>query len=72
MTNLRTEVWFGWELRQDEYWSGLLFPTPGDLSDLDTEPTSLAHLLHWQADSLPLRHLRSPNWHPIFFNIQRE
>ena len=36
------------------YWSGLPFPTPGDLPDPGIS------LLHWQADSLPLRHLGSP------------
>ena len=35
------------------YWSGLPFPTPGDLPDPGIG------LLHWQADSLPLRHLGS-------------
>ena len=38
--------------RQD-YWSGLPFPSPGDLSDPGTEPC-LLHFLHQQADSLPL------------------
>ena len=27
---------------REEYWSGLPFPTPGDLPDPGTEPTSLA------------------------------
>ena len=36
-----------------EYWSGLPFPSPGDLPDPGIEPTSLC-LLHWQVDSLPL------------------
>ena len=36
-------------LRQ-EYWSGLLFPSPGDLPDSRIEPTSPA----LQTDSLPL------------------
>ena len=35
-----------------EYWSGLPLPSPGCLPDPVTEP----HLLHWQADSLPLSH----------------
>ena len=39
-----------------EYWSGYPFPSPGDLPDPETEPASPA----WQADSLPLSHLRSP------------
>ena len=34
---------------RQEYWSGLLFPSPGDLSDPGTEPRSPA----LQADSLP-------------------
>ena len=34
---------------QEEYWSGLLYPSPGDLHDLGFEPGS--HAL--QADSLP-------------------
>ena len=37
---------------RQEYWSGLLFPAPGDLSDPGIEPTS--HPL--QVDSLPLSH----------------
>ena len=39
-------------LRQ-EYWSGLPFPSPGDLPNSGIEPESPA----WQADSLPLSHL---------------
>ena len=34
---------------RQEYWSGLSFPSPGDLPDPGTEPGSLA----LQADSLP-------------------
>ena len=34
---------------RQEYWSGLLFPSPGDLPDPGTEPRSPA----LQADSLP-------------------
>ena len=30
-----------------EYWSGLLFPSPGDLLDRESKP----HLLRWQVDS---------------------
>ena len=36
-----------------ESWSGLPFPSPGDLPDLGIEPV----FLHWQMDSLPLSHL---------------
>ena len=48
------------EFSRQEYWSGLsfsflgIFPTQG--SNL-----CFLHLLHWQADSLPLRHLGSPS-----------
>ena len=34
---------------RQEYWSGLLFPSPGDLADPGMEPRSPA----LQADSLP-------------------
>ena len=34
---------------KQEYWSGLLFPSPGDLADPEMEPGSLAT----QVDSLP-------------------
>ena len=40
---------------RQEYWSGLLIPSPGDLPNLGTEPVSAA----WQADSLPLEEGRS-------------
>ena len=39
-----------------EYWSGLPFPSPGDLPDPGIEPESLA----LQEDSLPLSHQGSP------------
>ena len=42
-------------LRQ-EYWSGLPFPSLGDLSDPGIEPMSPA----WQVGSLPLSHQGSP------------
>ena len=31
-----------WGISGQEYWSGLPFPSPGDLSNPETEPTSLA------------------------------
>ena len=37
---------------QQEYWNGLPFPPPGDLSDPGTEPTSPVSTA-LQADSLP-------------------
>ena len=41
---------------RQEYWSGLPFPSPGDLPDPRIEPVSSA----LQADSLPLNHQGSP------------
>ena len=40
---------------RQEYWSGLLFPSPGNLPNLGIEPTSPAQ----QVESLPLNHLGS-------------
>ena len=42
---------------RQEYWSELLFPSPGDLSG----PGIKLRLLHWQADYIPLRHQGSPS-----------
>ena len=43
---------------RQEYWSGFPSPSPGDLPNPGIKPASLLrHLLHWQADSLPLCHL---------------
>ena len=39
-------------LSRQEYWSGLPFPSPGDLPIPGIQPVSPA----WQADSLPLSH----------------
>ena len=44
------------EFSRQEYWSGLTFPSPGDLSDQRTEPIFPA----LQANSLPLCHQGSP------------
>ena len=41
---------------RQEYWSGLPFPSPGDLPDSGTEPSSPALV----AASLPLSHLLEP------------
>ena len=48
---------------RQEYWSGLPFPSPGDLL---TQGSNL-HLLYWQEDSLSLNHLGSSSF---FFQIQ--
>ena len=42
-------------LPRQEHWSGLPFPSPGDLPNPGIKRTSLA----WQADPLPLSHLGS-------------
>ena len=41
------------ELSRQEYWSGLPFPSSGDLPNPGIKPMSLC-LLYWQVDSLPL------------------
>ena len=46
-------------LPRQEYWSGLPFPSPGDLLDPGVN-LGLLHLLHWQVDSLPPSHQESP------------
>ena len=43
---------------RQEYWSGLPFPSPGDLPTQGSN-LSLLCLLHWQADSLLMSHLGS-------------
>ena len=51
---------------KQEYWNGLPFPSPRDLSDPGTEPASLA----WQVDSLPPSPLGNPEWpilHDFYF-----
>ena len=46
-------------ISQQEYWSGLLVPPPGDLPDPRTEPeSSMSPAL--QADSLPVESLGKP------------
>ena len=43
-----------WNFFKPEFWSGLPFPNPRDLPKPRLNPHLLC-LLHWQADSLPLR-----------------
>ena len=50
---------------RQEYWSGLSFPSPGDLPDPGIEPHLLC-LLHWQVDSLPLA-----IWEACFWNFPK-
>ena len=49
-----------WDFHRQEYWSELPFPPPGDLPHPGIRLVSLASLVHWQADSLPIRHLDNP------------
>ena len=46
------------EISRQEYWSGLPFPSPGDLPDPGIEPRSPA----LQADSLPSELSGKPSW----------
>ena len=62
------------EFSRQEYWSGLPFPTPGDLPDPGIKPYLLC-LLHWQVDSLPqilpfLKLSFSEVWEPLIFTVR--
>ena len=48
------------EFSRQEYWSGLAFPPPGIFPTQGLNPYLLC-LLHWQVESLPQSHLRSPS-----------
>ena len=52
---------------RQEYWNGLLFPTPEDLPDPGIEPRSPAS----QANSLPTELQGKPPFPPLYF-IERE
>ena len=56
------------EFSRQEYWSGLPFPIPG-IFPIQGLNLHFLCLLHWQADSLPLSHLGSPN---ISINVKSE
>ena len=47
------------EFPMQEYWSGLPFPSPGDLPDPEIEPLD-PYLLHFRWILLLLSHQRSP------------
>ena len=47
---------------RQEYWSGLPFPSPGDLPDAGVVPGLLC-LLHWRAAYLPLVPAENPYYH---------
>ena len=51
---------------RQEYWNVLPFPSPGNLPDPGTEPSSAAS----QVDSLPLNHLGSPDAHLPLWKTQ--
>ena len=53
------------EVSRQEYWSGLPFPSPGDLPDTGTEPRFLA----LQADSLPSETPGKSSCFPIFLML---
>ena len=51
------------EFSRQKYWSGLPFPSPGDLP----RPGSNPGVLYWQADSLPLSHPDRKGTHILKF-----
>ena len=42
------------EFSRQEYWRGLLCPSPRDFPNQGIKPVSLTSKLHWQVGSLPL------------------
>ena len=60
------------EFSRQEHWSGLPFPSPGDLPDPGIEP-ALLHLLLWHVDSLLLAWMLFLVWFnfpkPLLFNF---
>ena len=58
--NVTRQVPLSMGFSRQEYWSGLPCPPPRNLPDPGN--LCLLCLLHWQAGSLPLRHLRSPEY----------
>ena len=54
------------EFSREDYWSGLPFPSPGDLPNPGIEPMSSA----LQADFLPLSHLGSMKPLDINYNMK--
>ena len=52
------------EFSRQEYWSGLPFPSPGDLPDPGIEPTSHA----FQADALPSEPSGKLSVEPVLIN----
>ena len=59
------------EYSRQEYWRGLPFSTPGDHPDPGIN-LHLLHLLHWQADSLPVCHLGRLYWlYSLLYNTVR-
>ena len=52
------------EFSRPEYWSGYLFPSPGNLPNPGIEPRSPA----LQVDSLPSESAEKPSWHCIETN----
>ena len=55
---------------RQEYWNNLPFPSPRDLPYLGIEPA--LHLLHWQADFLPLSRQGSKRDYVIIINSESQ
>ena len=58
------QLWESVGFSKQEYWSGLPFPSPGDLPDPVIEPMSPA----LQADALPSEHLGKPVFNDVLMN----
>ena len=56
---------------RQECWSGMPFPSPGDLLTQGSNP-GLSHFLHWQADSLLTERLGKPTGQLMLKKRKRE
>ena len=56
--SVATRLLYPWDFPRPEYWSGWTFPSPGSFLNKGSNAGPLP-LLHRQADSLPVSHLRS-------------
>ena len=55
---------------RQEYWSGLSWPPPGNLSNPENEPVSLMSNLHWKEGSLPPEPLGNPLIVPTYAHLK--
>ena len=57
---------------RQRYWSGLPFPSPGDLPDSGIEPWRRSNLLHYRQILYQLSHQGSPSYYTVPFLLYSE